>query len=367
MSNWAGLVNTTITKYFRGETPAVLRKRLLLAMLESRGQITFNASGAGSGASDDMQWQVRYLQNDLQGFDDSSVLTFAPVNRHKKAVLPWRGYMMPEGMHDLDRKKNRGEEALVDIWANKAKWIMEDIGQKLGPEMYVDGNAAGNSLKFHGIESFMSVSGTVSSSKVGNPNDTYAGLSTALGGYGGSWSGTWPDATGTATYDFWSPIVVDYTNTLWPQATKTWENTALDATRYGLMACRRNDDKDMAIDIVIHEREMFRKFVTLFQTEERIDALRGAEGGSSGALKLGFRDIVNFDGTDITWEFGVPANVGYGWCMNALEMISLDPELIDVKGPDLDPASQVWRFWATITANLKFETIRNFLKFQAIS
>jgi len=366
MSNWAGLVNTTITKYIRGETPAVLRKRLLLAMLESRGLITFNASGAGSGASDDMQWQVRFLQNDLQGFDDSSVLTFAPVNRHKKAVLPWRGYSMPEGMHDLDRKKNRGVEALVDIWANKAKWIMEDIGQKLGPEMYVDGNAAGNQLKFHGIESFMSVSGAIGGTgKVGAPNDAYAGLSTALGAYGGSWGATtWPDGTGSATYDFWSPIVVDYTNANWPQATKTWPNTCLDATRYGLMACRRNDDKDKAIDIVIHEREMYRQFVSLFQTEERIPV---GPGDSSGAVKLGFKDIINFDGTDITWEFGVPGGVGYGWCMNALELVSLDAELIDVKGPDLDPASQVWRFWATITANLKFETIRNFLKFKAIT
>lgn len=366
MSNWAGLVNTTMKKYFKGEIVAVLRKRLLLSMLEQRGQISFNASGAGDGVADDMQWQVRYLQNDLQGFDDSSVLIFSAVNRHKRAVLPWRGYAMPEGMHEIDRMKNRGPEALVNIWDTKAKDMMSDISEKLGPEMYVDGNAAGNSLKLHGIESFMSVSGALASQKVGNPNDTYAGLSTALAGYGGSWdsSAVWPDGTGSATYDFWSPIVVDYTNALWPQATKTWDNTAVDAMRYGLMAARRNDDKDNMIEIVIHEREMYRKFVTLFQTEERLPI---QPGDNTGMRKLGFKDIINFDGTDVTWEFGCPGGVGYGWCMNALEMICLNEELIDVKGPDLDPASQVWRFWATMVLNLKFRTIRNFLKFKAIS
>ena len=360
------VLNTTMRKYFRGEIVAVLRSRKLLAMLESRGQITFNNSGADSG-DDDMQWQVRFKQNELQGFDETTVLTFGNINRHKKATLPWRGYIMPEGMHYLDRLKNRGSEALINKWSSIAEWMMQDVRENLGPELYVDGNAAGNTQKLHGIESFMSVSGALASSLVGDPNDTYAGLATALGNYGGSWTGTWPVGSGSATYDFWSPIVVDYTNTAWPQSTKTWPYTALDATRYGLMKARRNDDVDNMISVVIHEQEMFRNFVTLFQTEERLNIIKGREGGSSGLVKLGFGDILNFDGTDITWEFGCPSNVGYGWCMGALELACLGEELVDVQGPSFDPASQTERFWVAMPMNLKFKTVRNFLKFSAIS
>lgn len=357
MSEWAGVMHTTITKYFRGETESILRNRKVLAMLNDRGQISTGQSGI------DFQWQPRYLQNVPSGFGDMSGISFPRVDRHLNAKLGWRGYAIGEGIHDRERLMNRGAEALVKLFADRTKLMRKDVEDALGLEVYVDGAAAGNEDRFHGIESLMLYSGAVSSSKVGSPHATYASLTTDLGSYGGTWTGNWPDGYGPSEYDFWSPVIVDYTNTAWPQSTKTWDNTCIDATRYGLMTTRRNGAMSDKVDVVIHEREMYRKFITLFQTEERIQV----QDGTSGLKKLGFTDVVNFDGHDITWEFGPASGVGYGWCMGEVEMLILGDEFIKVGGPVLDEASQMWRFWVTIPGNMKFAKPRNFLSFKAVS
>lgn len=359
MAEWAGVVASTITKYFRGEVDNTMRNRKWLAILNDRGLLSFNNSGI------QVQWNPRYLQNTLLGFDDSDTLTFSRVNRHKNAILPWRGYAMTEQMTDREKEMNKGAEAIVKLFSNKAKWMMEDIRQQLGTELYVDGNASGNGQRWHGIESFMGISGTVSGSKAGNNSDSYAGLTTNLGTYGGTWTGNWPEGTGPTQYDFWSPLVVDYTNALWNQSTKTWAYTALDALRYGLMAGRRNDSMDKQVDLVLLDRNMYFQFVTLLSAEERL--MVTPTNGSSGLYKLGFTDTQNFDGVDVTWEYGTPANVGYGLCMNEIELMSLKGELVTVQGPVFSEEAQAWRFWTVLYSNLKFESIRNFIKWQAIS
>src|SRR5580692_6427548 len=102
MAEWAGVVATTITKYFRGETDEVLRNYKFLAMLNDRGLVTTNNSGK------DVQWQPRFLQAPMSGFDDSDTLTFSRINRHKDAVLPWRGYSMTDAMTERERLMNSG-------------------------------------------------------------------------------------------------------------------------------------------------------------------------------------------------------------------------------------------------------------------
>ncbi len=175
MAEWARVVNTTTRDFIKGETVEVLRNRKLLAILNDRGRVTMNGSGT------EMQWQIRYKQAPMQGFDDSDTITFSRVNRWKNGVLPWRGYVGADSMTKREKIINKGTEALISVFGTIAKNLMQDIEEQFGDQLYIDGNAAANTKLIHGIESFMGVSGTVSSSPVGNPSDTYAGLSTALG------------------------------------------------------------------------------------------------------------------------------------------------------------------------------------------
>lgn len=361
MSDWARVVNTTTREFMKGATVEVLRQRILLSILESRGRISFNHSGT------QMQWQVRYRQAPMTGFDDADTITFSRINRWKTATLPWRGYIMADSMTKREKLINKGTEALVNVYSEIASNMMEDIEEQFGDQLYVNGDAAGNGKLFHGVESFLGAGSLLAASPVATPNTSYAGLNEALGAYGGSWSDStkWPSGAGDAHYDFWSPTIVDYTNSYWGFTSNIWENTCIDALRFGIMHSQKNKSKRGKLDLILLDRELYRQFVGKYQLEERIHITPNE--GSSGAYKMGFTNMQNFDGVDVTWEYGTPVDVGYGFSMDNLEIRSLQPELFVNEGPVFDPASLSWRFSIDCLGNLMAKSIRNFCKWKAIS
>lgn len=377
MADWARTVNTTISDYIRGEEVNVMRNRKILALLQDRGRVTFNHGGQ------QLDWKVRYRRAPMAGFSDSDTLSFSRQNRHKTAQLDWRGYSATDQMTGFEKEKNKGDAAIIKVFSNMGVMLMEDIEDQFGDEAYIDGNASGNGKRYHGIESFFSVSAASTKQPVGLPNDTYAGLLTTLGNYGGAWTTTgstttatdWPTGTGDAHYDFWSPLVVDYTSAIstsasngttgWAASTKTWPNTCLEAIRYGIIHSRKNKSKKGQLDVGTFQDEMYRQFLDKLQAEEQLTVSRGDSG--SDLYRLGFKDVVNFDGLDITTEYGLPTKVGYGWCIDQLELMSMLDVLFKAKGPDYDLASDAYRFAIFIMGNYKYRSVRQFVKWKNVS
>lgn len=363
MSEWARIVNTTIHQYVRDVEVNVLRNRKLLAMLKERGRITFNHAG------DLMDWKVRFKRAPMQGFIDSDTLTFSRRDRWKTAQLGWRGYAATDSMTKMERLQNKNVEAIVKVYSEIASHLMEDMEDQFGDEFYIDGNAAGNSKRIHGIESFMGNSGAAVNGFIGTPSDTYSVLTTGLGDYGGAWSTsggvtTWPTGTGDAHYDFWSPLIVDYTDTAWSASTKTWPNTCIEAMRYGIVKGKKNKSKRGMLDLILLNDELYRQFEQANEGKERLVIKRGDKKGS--LYSLGFEDVINFDGVDVSYEYGVPSNVGYGWCMDAMELCSLQGQLFVPEGPDFDIAAQSWRFSIDFFGNLKFNP-RCFVSWKSVT
>jgi hypothetical protein len=360
MSDWSRVVNTTIKDYIKGEEVNILRNRKLPAMMKSKGRITFNHEGRSTA------WKVRYRRGLMQGFAMSDTLTFPQIDRWKPAELPWRGYAAGESMTKLERLQNKGMAAIIKVYDNLAKIMMEDMNENFSEEFYIDGNATGNGKRFHGIESFGSNSG-VTRPFVANPNDNYAGLSCALGGYGGTWSGDWPSGRGDPQYDFWSPIIVNYTDTntaAWEAVTKTWRNVCLEALSYGIIKTQRSRSQKGALDTIMLEGEMYRNFVDRLRETSRLNIQ--SNSSNSTMIKLGFTDVQNYDGVDVTWEYGMPVAQGYGFNFDEMELMSLQGQLFVPTGPDYDIASQSYRFSVDAFGNFKFSP-RNFLFFKAVT
>lgn len=341
MAEWSRIVNTTIHKYIREVEVNILRNRKVLAMLQSKGRISFNHGG------DLMDWKVRYKRAPMQGFADSDTLTFSRKDRWKTAQLEWRGYASTDSMTKLERLKNKNTEAIVKVYSEIAANLMDDMDDQFGDELYIDGNASGNSKRIHGLESFFGNGGAAAAGYIASPSDTYAGLSTALGNYGGNWSTSggnvnWPSGTGDAHYDFWSPLIVDYTDTAWAASTKTWPNTCLEALRYGILKGKKNKSKKGMLDMILLDDELYRQYLDKLSTSERLVVTRG--DSKDGLYALGFTDVVNWDGVDISYEYGVPTGAGYGWSMQNMELCSLQGQLFVPEGPDFEIASQSYRF-----------------------
>jgi hypothetical protein len=361
---WARVANTTIHEFIRDEEVNILRNQKLLALAKDRGRITFNHAG------DLMDWKIRYKRAPMQGFADMDTLSFARRNRWQTAQLDWRGYSATDSMTKLEGLKNKGAEAIIKIASQIVESLMDDMERAFGEEFYIDGNASGNGKRIHGFESFFSTSGANASAPIGTPNDSYAGLTCGLGDYGGAWTGSWPTGTGDDHYDFWSPLVVDYTSAVatasggWAASTKTWPNTCREALRFGIIKSRKNRSKKGYMDLALLNDELYRLFLDKLNDNERQTVKRG--DGKNGLYALGFQDVVNFDGVDVTYEYGIPSGVGYGIPMMMLELRSLQPQLFVSDDIDFDIASQSNRFAVNFFGNMRCN-VRGFTKWKNVT
>ena len=356
MADWSRIVNTTIKNFIKGEEVNILRNRKVLAMLKSKGRITFNWGG------DTMVWRVRYRRAPMQGYADSETLTFPRRDRWKTAELPWRGYASTDSMTKGEKLKNKGVQAIINIYDEIAKSLMDDMNENFAEELYIDGNATGNGKRIHGAESWLGA-GSTSRDYVAAPSDNYAGLSTVLGDYGGSWedSTKWPSLRGDPQFDFWSPILVDYTDSAWEAGTKTWPNTCLEALSYGIIKGQRNKSKKGSLDVIFAEGELYRQFISRLSEKQRIQIQ--SNSSNSTMIKLGFTDVQNYDGVDVTWEFGIPSATAYGFNFDTLELRSMQGQLFVPEGPDYDIASKSWRFSIDMYGNMVGDP-RSSLKFK---
>jgi hypothetical protein len=355
MAEWSRIVNTTIADYVRGEENNILRNRKLLALMQQKARISFNHAG------DKIVKRVRYKRAPMVGYSDGDTLTFARRDRWKTTELDWRGYSSTDAMTKKERLMNKGTEAIINIYEDVAKSLMDDVNDQFGEEFYVDGNATGNTQRLHGIESFLGNGGASAAGYIGTPSDTYANLSTALANYGGSWStsggnSTWPIGTGDAHYDFWSPLIVDYTDTLWSAGTDNWANNCTEALRFGIVHSKKNKTMTGSLSYITLETELYRQYLNSLDSKQQINVNQNQK---TGLLSLGFTDVTMFDGVEMTSEYGMPSGVGYGLNVDQMHLMSLQGKLFVVEGPEYDIETKSWRtsidFFGNMWCNPRYQ------------
>jgi hypothetical protein len=350
----------------KGYESNVMRNRKITALLKEKGRINYDKFG------DLLDWKVQWKENPIQAMGMGQTMTFAPVDRFKTAQLEWRGYASTDALYKKEKLMNRSEAQIINLYSETTKLLLNDIKSQFQAEFYIDGNATGNDNRMHGIESFMSSSGASATAPTGTPNDSYSGLTCGLADYGGTWTGNWPDGNGDASYDFWSPLLVDYTSAVantaalggWNAATKTWANTCKEALRYAILFTQKNRGLEDQLDAIFLNTTLYRQYLDTLDDKERITIQKNAS--DSSLIKLGFRDVINFDGVDVTSEFDVPSSTGYGFNIDKMELNSLQSQLFVPTGPDWDIATSSWRYLIDVYGNMRFNP-RNFCKFKNYS
>lgn len=337
-AQWSRVVNSTIRKYIREREVNILRNRKLSALLKKKGRISFNWSGT------EMDWKVKYKRVKMNPFQDGDTLEFSRKDRYKTARLDWRGYSSTDSMTKGEFLQNRNTEAIIKIYSEIASDLVDDCEDAFGEEFYVDGYAAENAKRMHGINSFMQY--TVNDGNgAATPTGKFAGLECRPGHYGGVWDPgdlpAWPHGRGDAQYDFWSPLIVDYADELF-SASRTWKDACIEAIAFAIIKGKKSKTTKGQLDVIMFDDEMYREYLSQIRGKERIVVERGAD--KSPLIALGFQDVVNQDGTDLTWEYGLPPGEGYGFNCDQMELRSQQAQVFVPDGPDWDIASKSWRF-----------------------
>tara|TARA_B100000073_G_scaffold277312_2_gene237556 strand:- start:387 stop:1502 length:1116 start_codon:yes stop_codon:yes gene_type:complete len=362
-TDWARAIGTTIVNYLREEELTTFRKFKVFAALEASGNVMMNQAGLG------LNWQVRYRNQPVTGNNGETPRVFARQNLWVDANLPYRGYQVTDSIYKREMLENRGQQALIDVAGKMASRLQESMEQHLAKEVWVDGNEAGNELRFHGIESMMANNGTVNindgtqraanaEDMFGYPADSYAGVNTGLGAVAGSQlEGVWPNGVADPEYDFYSPIIVNYLSTNFGNGGGGWTDTCVVSTREGIQQAKRNDTRESQIDMVILDRRLFIDYMNTLDSKERTIVTK-----QNGLKSYGFNDVFEQDGVEISTEYAVPDNTGYGLSIANMELRCMEGSLMTAEGPFYNEDTQAYRYVVSVLANLKFKSPRNFFK-----
>ena len=365
-TDWARSIATTIVNHLREEEIASLRKYKTFAALEGAGNIRTNMSGRG------FDWELQYRNHTPSGNNGETPRSFARQNIWKNAELEYRGAQVTDAIYKKEMLENRSAQALVNVAGKMASRLLTSMEQYLAKEWVIDGEAAGNELRFHGIESFMGCTQTINKTTgvartanaddpFGYPNDTYAGLSTVLGAYGGSQkSGVWPNGEADPEFDFYSPVIVNAASNCFGGT--TWAANCTKAVREAIHQTRRNDSQEDQIDMVLLDRRLFIDFLNTLDSKERVIVSR-----QNGLRSYGFTDVFELDGVEISGENSVPADTGYGLAIGNMELLCMENQLMVSEGPFYDEQTQQYRYVVSTLGNLKFKSPRNFFKLTALA
>lgn len=361
---------TTLAQHIREEEQAWMRSFAIGAMLEANGRILYDQGGRG------FDWPVRYRRHNLEGNTGQTARNFVPRNLWQTASLEYRGYQVPDSITEKELMENRGESAVIKLWDNFIDRIQQSVKQGINLEFFIDGNAAGNTERWHGFESFFGWTQTVTitsagavgrtandADEVAYPNDTYAGLSTVLGNYGGDGDATlsWPNGTIDPEFDFWSPLVVAYNSSAaaFPSATDTWAGQGDEVLRYAIIGTQRNSMQEGQLTTCILDRSMYRTFLNLIDGKEQIRVTRGEP---TSLVSLGFKNVVEFDGLEITWDTAIAGNIGYGMNWANMSLMCMYSQIFQSEGPHYDEHTQRYNAVVKSLSNLRFQSPRNFFK-----
>jgi hypothetical protein len=358
---WEGVVQTTIANYMREVSDNTIRFQQFLALLQSKGNILYNQGGTR------FEWKVQFKQKQMQTYVDGQTPVFDRINRYQSPTLQYIAYQLPESVTKLETLANQAPEAIVSLMSGKAELLAKEMKQQFGSQPYVDGNASGNENKLQGIESMMSISGAATNGYVGINNDTYAGLSTALGALGGTWTesggnNTWPRGSGSVDYDFWTPPVVLYDNTSFG-STAAWSNDCEEVLSFAIIHSHRNGGRQGMLDCFMLDRELYRQFMAFQRSRQRYEVSRGASTtGQAGVImdtaggtltSMGFPGVLYHDGVEVTQEFDVTVNRGYGFNFDEMQMLCNDDMLFKTEGPVWNTLLQAYLFFCGYYGQLR--------------
>jgi hypothetical protein len=128
----------------------------------------------------------------------------------------------------------------------------------------------------------------------------------------------------------------------------------LEALRYGIIHSMKNKSARGRLDAIFMGDEMYRQFVENLATKERITIAQGNGSKGTSLTGLGFTDVTNFEGCEVTFEYGVPVNVAYGWNIDQMEFRSMQDRLLVTEGPFESEIDKTMRFSIDFFGNLVF-------------
>jgi len=358
---WAGIVHTTSIEELEGAEDLTIRGRYFLRKLAKHGGIKKNAVGRG------IRWQIEVFEAEPSAYGGGE-LSFQRLDAYRQMEVDRRGYVVTDKMEEKEYLENQGNEALINRYSSIQPRLSKSLRNKFADtEVWIDGNAAGNQDRLHGIESFMGVGSVAAGDLIAAPDDDYAGQATDIATFGGTWSTDrttspnaslatdWPFGKGDSQYDASSPKQINATSTGWGTGATTFQSNGARALRRGRVWSRISGGYEGEPQAVCMGADYYAEFLDYMEAK-----YRGAVPHKE-AEDLGFEGkSVNFEGFTVMPDFGVPAETAYGINFEEVVLECMYKQMFMPKGPTFDINSYSWKFAVGFFGNMRWNPRAHF-------
>lgn len=365
-SQWIGVIHQVTPRFLKGHVDETIRRRLLLAMLRKRGRIILNGGGTNMCI-----WNVQFQMPTPTATADGATLEFKRQTHMRQAALNWRSYTTTDMFTLGEYMVTQGSvHQIYNRYGEQLPTLMKAITDFFGGELIRDGEAAGRTNCIHGLETFLGAGSCTSSDLVAAPNDSYAGLSTELCAEGGSWStilpanqrpnasigNDWPNGTGSVSFDYFSPKLINTSSNRWGTDSTDWEANCERCIRQAVLWANTLGGDASKTDIILFSNDMYAGFANHQAAKQRM-IIPHQESND-----LGFGFTLNMEGTAIGYDYEVPPQTGYGINLDNMELVSLDSNLFGYKGPDWSLKDMAWLMMVGFYGNVRYRP-KHFIKF----
>jgi hypothetical protein len=351
---WQGTIMNTAPKYLAGFSDSTVRKRLILRLLKQKGRLKYKVGG------DICHWNVKYMEPPVTAYGDGGNIDFSRHNLYQQLAIDWRGYKATDLMTEQERLQNSGDVQIINRYAQILPDLLDSLQNTFCSELYIDGYASGNENRLHGLQSFTGIGTVAAGDIIGQPSDTYGGLSTALANKGGSWDDTlttqpnstistdWPSGTGDAQYDYISPKLMNWSSTGWGTGSTTWENNCTRVLRRTTSWLTLSGGMDGKPTIHLMDGDLFYGYKNKIEAKQRVIIPH------KGADDLGFSDVLNQDGVMIQEDYDCPVQTFYSMNVNQMSLASQDSVLFGSRGPLYSIDNDAYKFMVGFFGNARY-------------
>ena len=341
-------------------TEPLIKKSPVFAMVQQKGGMKMNQGGLG------ITWPVRYKRRSINTGGSPLNNTFYEVNRIINATLPWRIYQLGEGLSKFTILATKNDpNSYLDAFDKQFKWTLEDFTVDLAKKVYVDGAASG-SRELYGFESLFNGTAVASNARVGTPAGTYAGITSTLANYGGTFttesSEAWPNGDGSDQYDFWAPLQIDTSNTKWSDTTKDWANNWQEQVTWcRSMMAKRNGDPPDAMLVTPFMLTQAKQNVL---SNQRFELTQNPDTIEAGVKAMTVEGMDFIEDARIIAAAG--AGIGYAVTWDKLEICCMGSQLVE-SDTDMDITTKNKQIALDSHIQMKAESPCYFAKFAEIS
>jgi hypothetical protein len=143
--SWEGKVATMMDKYIKGQEDLTVRENICLSFLKSLGRVVTNCN------AEHAYFSVKKARPPVEAYAEAGVINFAPRNLWDQAKLGWRGYISTDQVNFHETLENKGDVTIIKRSGVVMENLTEAVTDNFATDLYIDGDAAGNTMKIQGI------------------------------------------------------------------------------------------------------------------------------------------------------------------------------------------------------------------------